>query len=251
MADEVGVLVKALDILECLVREDGLTAGELAKRATVSRPAAYRILNTLQRRGYVMTRAGVRRYTLGPAMYAYSGALSRSGGLPMLGRPIMSRLAEEFGETVNIGVLGDGRVLYVDMLESGQRLRTTVGVGDTDGVHSTALGKAMIALLPNAELTTLLEQLDLVANTPSTITDTGKLLADLEVVRRHGYAIDDEENVAGSRCVAAAVADAEGRPLAAISVSGPTSRMPDEALHRIGRRVRLAAAELSQGIPEQ
>jgi IclR family acetate operon transcriptional repressor len=247
-ADEVGVLGKALDILECLVREDGLTAAELASRSQISRPAAYRILNTLQRRGYVVAPSGVRRFVLGPAVYAFTASLARSGGLPAIARPVMQRLFGEFNETMNLGVLSADQVLYVDMLESDQRLRTTAGVGDVDCLHSTALGKAMLALLPDDEVLAVLERVERPARTPSTKVSIDDLLADIAEARRCGYAIDDEENVVGSRCVAAAIADADGRPMAALSISGPATRMPADLVARMGKRLADAAAELSGGM---
>lgn len=244
MGDEVGVLGKALDVLECLVRRDGMSVAELADATGITRPAAYRILNTLRRRGYVMTQADPSRYALGPAMYAYGVAIDRGGGLRALAAPVLRSLSAEFGETVNLGVPRGASVLYVDIVESEHRLRTSVGVGDVDPMRSTALGKAMLAALPDAEARDLLAAEEPRARTPQTKLDVDELLADLAAVRSRGFALDDEENVAGSRCVAAAVPDGRGRPLAAVSVSAPVSRMPLTDAERIGARVGEVAERL-------
>ena len=247
-ADEVGVLGKALDVLEALTRDGELGAAELAERTGVTRPAVYRILNTLTRRGYVSVHpgpGGSRRYVLGPAVYAFAGALNRTGGLQRLARPIMRELAARFGETVNLAVLSDHRVLYIDMIESDQPLRTIVGIGSTDDVHSTALGKAMLAVLAPEAARTILTHVDRSPRTPKTKADVDELLADVAAAAQRGYAVDDEESSLGSRCVAAAVVGADGGPLGAISIDGPVARVPTELLHEMGRTLRESCAELS------
>lgn len=245
MADEVGVLAKALDVLECLVRRDGMSVAELADAAGITRPAAYRILNTLRRRGYVMTQADPSRYALGPAVYAYGVAIDRGGGLRALAGPALHALFGEFGETVNLGVPRGAEVLYVDIVESEHRLRTSMGVGDVDPMRSTAPGKAMLALLPDDEVRDVLAKDEPEVRTPHTKVGVDELLADLTTVRSRGYALDDEENVAGSRCVAAALRDGRGRPLAAVSVSAPVSRMPLAQAERVGDRVAEVAERLA------
>jgi IclR family acetate operon transcriptional repressor len=247
-ADEVGVLGKALDVLEGLTRDGELGAAELAERTGISRPAVYRILNTLTRRGYVLAHpgpGGSRRYALGPAVYAFAGALNRAGGLQRLARPLMRELAARFGETINLAVLSDRRVLYIDMIESDQQLRTIVGIGSTDDVHSTALGKAMLAVLPPERARSMLADADRSPRTPKTKLDIDDLLADVTASAERGYAVDDEESSLGSRCVAAAVVGADGGPLGAISIDGPVARVPTERLHQMGRALRDGCAGLS------
>lgn len=224
-----------------------MTVAELSGMTGVNKAAAYRILNTLERRGYVVRGAGeVRRYSMGPALRS----LARDGGSPGAllaeARPRLRELRDAFGETVNLGVLIDDRVLYLDILESDQGLRTTVVVGSHDDVHSTALGKAMLSKLPDAEVRRTLSGSDLRAKTTETITSADGVMADLETIRNRGYALDDEENETGARCVAAAVTDHAGFPVAALSVSGPAWRLPDDVVERIGRRLATVCEELSE-----
>ncbi|HVR32252.1 MAG TPA: IclR family transcriptional regulator [Acidimicrobiia bacterium] len=246
---EVGVLNKALDLLEGLPASDLVTVAELADSVGVNKAAAYRILNTLERRGYVVRGSGeVRRYTLGPALRALSKDDASPSALLVAARPRLRGLWDEFGETVNLGVLSNDRVLYLDILESDQGLRTTVDVGSHDAIHSTALGKVMLAALADADARAILARTDRVAKTPSTRTSIPDLLADIAATRVRGYALDDEENEAGARCVAAAVTNGRGGPLGALSVSGPSWRLPDAVVERIGRRLRGVCEEVSQQI---
>ena len=243
---DVGVLVKTLDLLEALADADPMTVAEVSSASGVNKAAAYRILSTLERRAYVVrTPDEVRRYTLGPALRALSREVASPADLLLAARPRLRTLWEEYGETVNLGVLSDDRVLYLDIVESDQGLRTTVTVGAHDALHCTALGKAMLAALPSSEARALLARSARPAKTPRTLTGLQALTAELDRVREKGYALDDEENESGARCVAAAVLGPEGQPLGALSVSAPAWRMPDQTVEEIGRRLRAVCDEVA------
>jgi IclR family acetate operon transcriptional repressor len=247
-AGDVGVLVKALDVLEALARGDAMSVAEVATSSNVNRAATYRILATLERRGYVLRLPDdVRRYSLGPALRALVRGAASPGDVLTAARPLLREVWEEFGETVNLGVFSQGRVLYLDILESGQGLRTTVTVGTHDELHSTALGKAMLAVLPPGEVRELLTAAPLSRKTASTLTSLASVLEDVELTRVRGYALDDEENEPGARCVAAAIVDRAGRPVGAVSVSGPTWRIDDATVVKSGERL----CEVARAISEQ
>jgi IclR family transcriptional regulator, acetate operon repressor len=244
---EVGVLHKTLDLLEALAGIDDATVAELAGETGVNRAAAYRILNTLERRGYVVRNADdVRRYSVGPALRTLARDENSPGDLLVTARPHLRSLWEEFGETVNLGVLSDDRVLYLDILESDQGLRTTVEVGSYDAVHATALGKAMLAALTDSQAKEILQRTDRVARTPRTLTSIQGVLRQLPDIRRRGYALDDEENETGARCVAAAVTTSKGAPRGALSISAPAWRMPDDVVKRMGARLRQVCDEAAE-----
>ncbi|MEU8270610.1 IclR family transcriptional regulator [Sphaerisporangium sp. NPDC049002] len=247
-SDEVGVLVKALDILDRMATDAPCTVAHLCQQTGITKPAAYRILKTLDQHGYVVRDEVRREYSLGPALYGLSRAARNSTDLVRLARPAMQSLSEEFSETVNLGVVSHGQVLYLDALESVQRLRTTVQIALRDKVHTTALGKAILARLPEQEAREQLAEADWSPLTPNTIGSADALLAKLATFRHLGYAVDDEENEVGSRCVAAPILDGEDRPVAAISISAPTSRMTDETLAKVGRRLAEVCAELGNAL---
>lgn len=245
-ASEVGVLNKALDLVEALLRSDRLTVAELATATGVNKAAAYRILHTLERRHYVTREASeVRRYSLGPAFRAFARDSASPRVLLMASRGALRQLWEEFGETVNLGVMAQHQLLYLDILESDQGLRTTVTVGALDHLHSTALGKAMLAALPVSEARAILSRTERVALTPHTITSLPDILTELEIIRQRGYALDDEENEPGARCVASAIVNAVGQPVGALSVSGPAWRLPDDVVERMGSHLVKVCEQVS------
>jgi DNA-binding IclR family transcriptional regulator len=243
---EVGVLNKSLDLIEAMARNEARTVADLSAASGVNKAAAYRILTTLERRGYVVRGPSeVRRYLMGPAMRSLTQDASSPGDLLVLARPYMKQLWEEFDETVNLGMMSNKQVLYLDILESGQGLRTTVSVGTHDDLHSTALGKAMLAALPPPKAEAMLASKCLTARTPHTLTSIPDLMQELEIIRERGYALDDEENEPGARCIAAAIMEPRGRVLGAHSVSGPTWRINDRKVNRIGRRLNEMSDEIS------
>lgn len=248
--DNVAVLDKAIDLLECLLKQPDQTVAELAQAADVTKAAAYRILSTLERRGYVATYERVRRYSIGHALRAYVQAADGPDRLIDAARPAMRALWEETGETVNLAVLAQGGVLYVDVLESGQGLRATANVGALDALHSTALGKAMLARMPVTQRDAVLAEAKLVPRTKHTETDPARLRATIEQAAQSGFAVDDEENEIGMRCVAAPIVNSDGWPLAAISVSGPSSRMSSDKISAAGPRLVEACATVRKKLTD-
>lgn len=244
-------MAKAVEVLERLGDGRAWRVADLADAAAISRSTAYRILNTLEPKGWVRREGAVRRYTIGPALTALGRTRRPTEDLVPVARPFMRGLWEEFGETVNLGILAGGRILYLDMIESRMGLKTTSRVGSSDPLHSTALGRAILAHHPVAEARRLLLSVERHRRTPTTRIDLAELLAELEDTRARGYAIDDEENEVGARCVAASVLDGDSRPVAALSVSAPTLRLDDGRIELIGRALRLSSRELGAvlGLP--
>jgi DNA-binding IclR family transcriptional regulator len=244
-SDEVGVLVKAIDILDCLAADAPCAVTHICEVTGVTKPAAYRILKTLDLAGYVVRDEERREYALGPALYGLSRTARNSTDLVRIALPVMQRLNEELGETINLGVVSHGQVVYLDTIESSQRLRSTVQLALRDRVHTTALGKAILAAMPEDAAKAQLEESTRSPLTAHVAIPIRPLLKQFVEVRERGYALDDEENEVGSRCVAAAILNSAKQPIAAISISAPTTRMQGKVLTRVGRQVALAAQEIS------
>jgi len=158
-------------------------------------------------------------------------------------RPYLERLRDRFDETVNLGTLSGDNIVYLDIIESPRAVRLAARVGDRDMIHSTALGKAVAAGLPEGELRSLLQRTGLPRRTANTIIRVPEFMRHLELIRRHGFAIDDQENDVEGRCVGLAMPSPWAQY--AISVSGITSRFPMSKTIEVARELRQAIAELS------
>lgn len=245
---DVGVLVKAMDILDVLADDSPLSVAELATRTGISRPAAYRIVQTMERRAYLVRDATTGHYSLGPALYGLGRAARTSTDLVRIVRPVLEALSAAFEETVNLAVLSKGDVIYIDTIDSAQHLRTSVQIAHRDSVYSTALGKAMLASLDDRELEHYLSGFAPAKRTIHTKTTPTAFIAELDATRQRGYALDDEENEIGSRCVACAIVNSRRQPVAAISVSAPTSRATYPVLDTIGQRLVEVCADLGRSL---
>ncbi len=237
---------RALDLLEVVASRGGaLTIGEIAEAAALPLPTTHRLLRTLVDRGY-MRQAADRRYALGFRVLPLSAAASETVGAGA-GR-VLRRLVEDIGETANLAMLDGDQVAYVAQAPGRHAMRMFTEVGRRVDLHCTAVGKALLATTASEdEVRTLLRRTGLPAHTPHTLTDLDQLVAQLREIGAQGYALDEEEQEVGVRCVAVHV-PTPAVPLA-LSVSGPAGRMSDElvsaAVPTLQAAARSLAAELS------
>lgn len=243
-------LRKALQLLDVLAGSPRpLSLSELAERAAVPKTTAFRYLYTLRAAGMVAQQDGAETYAPGPRLAATSPTEAGLEALKQAALPAMQRLQARFNETVNLGIADGAEVVYLAMSGSTRSLRMEAAVGARDMLHSTGLGKAILAARPARQRLHGLPR-RLAPRTPRTLTSRAALEADLaEAAQRH-FALDLEENELGANCVAAAI------PIpgieAAISISGPTQRMTPDALRRLGGALVQAAASVAaamSGVP--
>ena len=243
----IQVLAKALDLLDALGQEHvGLTLAELSKRLDLPKSSVFRYLATLEERGYVERLPETDKYRLGLRLFEMGNLVASHFDATEIALPFMRKLVETFGETVNLGVLYRGEVVYLHILESTRSMRMSAQPGQRNLCHSTALGKALLAYLPETELQAIVTQHGLPALTQRTITTMEQLQAELIRVRGRGYAVDDIENEEGVRCVAAPIFNYRDEPLAAISLSGPADRMPYAQVDLIGKELLTGARSISR-----
>jgi IclR family KDG regulon transcriptional repressor len=218
-------VLKALAVLECVANADRpLSAAEVADICKIARPTAYRLLTTLAARDYV-TQVNGPYFRLGTQALSLSRKLLDSIDLPELARPYMRQLGDVTNETVYLSTLNDSEILYVAKIESTQAIRTSCVIGTHNNLYSTSMGKAVLAFLPADEQAELVEHLQIIPLTSKTLKDRAALVEELANIRRQGYAIDDEENEEGVRCLGTPIFDRTGRVFAAISISGPAYRL--------------------------
>lgn len=240
----VGVVVKVLRILETLHNApSGLQLKDIASLTSINKSTAYRFLAHLESEGYLL-RDDAGAYIIGPKL-SRLGSLTQEETLRKISRPMLQKLWTLTGETVNLAVMEGLQVLYLDVIESTHTFRLVTQTGARRPVYCTSLGKAMTAFLPQSELDELLSSMTYERFTPRTFVVPAKLRRELAKVRGQGFAVDDEEAVPGARCVAAPIFDASGRVAAAISISGPTTRITAEKLNSLSNTVKKAAGVIS------
>lgn len=221
-------LHRALDLLEVLAARGGqLPVGEVAATAGLPVPTTHRLLRTLVDRGYVHQTPD-RRYALGARLVPLGTLAGSLVGVEA--EVVLSRLVDELGETANLAMLSGSRAQYVAQVPGRHTMRMFTEVGRRVDLHSTGVGKALLARLDDAQALELVRRVGLARVTDHTLVSEADLLADLARVREVGYALDEQEQEIGVRCVAVAVG--EPLPWLALSVSGPLTRMSDELVAR-------------------
>jgi len=238
-------LDKGLVLLET-VEQAGAPVGlsELASRLGWDKATIHRLLATLERRGYLLRDRSTRRYALGLKIFGLYESVTRGFDIQQVSRPSLVKIAEQTGETAHLAVALSGRIVFIDRVASSESLAVNTQIGAQEPMFCTALGRAILACLPEEELREHLPT-PLPRYTRRTVSSITALRARLTVVRADGYAIDEEEYLPGIRCVASAILGHSGAPIAAIGISGPATRLPLPKLHRYGDLVRRAARELS------
>lgn len=238
-------LSRGLAALE-LVAQRSLTPKALADALDVDRSTAYRILSTLAAHGFVERDPHSDQYILSSRkIVALSSTIGANSHWPSLATPWLKQLRDDIGEAVSLAVLQGDEVVYVNHLPSLEALTVGPLLGLRRPVYVSAVGKAIIAFLPDAEREALIGQLKLKALTPHTITGQKTLRQELARVQEQGYAVDDEETFVEVRCVAAPIYDSTHRVIASLGISGPASRVTLERIPDIGSRVRALADEFS------
>ncbi|WP_151525351.1 IclR family transcriptional regulator [Serinicoccus kebangsaanensis] len=234
---------RALDIVELLAAAPApIGVTEIARELGLAQGTAHRLVSGLVARGWVRQDTD-RRYAVGPAAMRVGDASYRTLGASAA--PALREAVAATGETANLALL-EGRVMvYVAQAPSPHTLRIFAEVGRRVPLHSTAVGKVALATRPRAAWAELLGDAPLEPRTPHTVTDVARLVEELEQVRRQGFALDDEEQELGVRCVAVPVQVA-GLEVA-MSVSGPTERMTRERAQQVVPELRRIAAALAGG----
>lgn len=238
-------LRRGLGVLEAVAgHPDGVALSELARELGASRSTVHRFLSTLADMGYVEQDPLGGRYRVGVRVLRLASGLFRGLPLRAAAHTELADLVLATGETAQVCVLDGLEVVYLDEIDSPHPLRMNTYVGMRLPAHSTAVGKAILAFLPDGERQSLVGW-GLRARTSRTITDSGELLADLTLVRELGYAVDNEEDMDGVRCIAAPVFDIRHAVVAAIGIGAPSHRLDLADVPRAAQRVVDAARRIS------
>lgn len=246
---KIQVVDRVFQIVDLLAEaRGGVSLGDVAAKLKLTKSTAHRLLMVLEGERYVERNTTTGKFTLGSRIMELGLTAAARLDVYDAARPRLHSLMEETGETAHLAVLRDGDVVTLMAVESRQTLRAPRAAGARTPAHCTSLGKAILAYVSEDELKEYTDSCAFPTFTPKTIGSAEKLLADLRLVRRRGYAIDDEEWELGLRCIAAAVFDRAGTPVAAIGISGPVFRIGRDRLPVLARAVSAAAKGISQSL---
>ncbi len=238
--NEIQSLARGLQIIEKLAESsDGLSITDLAEQFEVDKGSISRLMQTLAVYGFAEKDKNSRKYISGPQIVRHSRTLLQRTSLRDIAKPFLKQLVEATGECAHLAILVQGQVFYIDQEESQNDLRVMTGIGSLAPLYSTALGKVLLAFTNTA----IPE--DLTPFTMRTITDTSMLKRHIEIVRGQGFATDDEEWNPGVRCIATPIFDYRDKCVAAIGVSGPTTRISLETLQNLSRIVINVGKDVS------
>jgi IclR family KDG regulon transcriptional repressor len=215
---------KAFRLLEILGQKQPARPTEIVKQLALSRSNVYRLFSTLQEMGYV-EKDFESKYNLSFKIFMLGNMVLRRNQLSEVARPYMAHLAEICRENVNLGIMFEQKVLYIEKIESPHYLKLDQPVGRTDPLHCTALGKALLSGLTHVEVEAFLRSTELIRYTKKTITDPEVLGRVVRNVRRKGYSVDLEELSEGIHCIGAPIRDLTEKVIAAISISAPSVRL--------------------------
>jgi DNA-binding IclR family transcriptional regulator len=239
-------LLRGLDIIAALADADagGIGPSAIAEAVGLDKATVSRLLRTLVGGGWVRQDAVTRRYRLSGMILRLAANVRVHLDLRTIAAPHLRALREELGETVHLGAMEDLGVFYLDKLESPNSIQLVSRVGQVMPLHSTSLGKAIMAALSDDECEAKIARMDFVPRTDHTITTAAAFRHEIARTRQRGYATDDRENEPLGACVAAAIIGPEGRPVGAVSVSGPHYRIQGH-LEAFGESARATAAAIA------
>lgn len=250
-SETIAAPVRAIDrafqvLLEISSSDDGLTAAELSQRTDLPLSTVYRVVDSLMVRGFVIEGFSAGRYAVGPTAQEVGSSYRGQEYLIDVATPVMEKLAAEAGETVNLAMIRAGSAVYVHQVDSPDKLmRMFMEHGVALPIHSSGVGKVLLAWADPDQSQRLRSGLNFHAFTPRTITNERQLDFSLEQIREQGYALDDEEREAGVRCVAVPVFRRGERVIAALSISGPTSRIATNRISQLVSQLKEGASEVS------
>ena len=221
----------ALDLLEQFHDDvDELGVTELSKRLKLHKNNVFRLLATLESRGYIEQNRVTENYRLGLKTLELGQTFIKQMGLLRQSRPILEALVRDCNETTYVSILKEFHIVYLDAVETDLTVRVVPRVGSRLPAYCTAAGKIQLAYMTEEELDNFLPTKELKRYTPNTVTGREELKVDLKKVAELGYAVDNEELDIGVRCVAAPIRDYTRRIIGAVSISGPSMRFTDERM---------------------
>ena len=243
----IGSVQRAIDILDLFdEHHPELGTTEIAQALDLPKSTAAGLILTLDHNDYLEQNPATRKYRLGYKLAERAGLLLSQFDLRQIAAPALESLRNRCNESINLAVRDGAYVVYIERLDGTSMLGMRSEIGKRERIHSTALGKAILSTLPESELQDFVSRTKFIPVTSRTIISPTAFLSELQKTRQRGFAIDDEENELGGRCVAAPIFDYRGSSVAALSISVPVQRFPKDMIEAYGQWVKETAGEISR-----
>lgn len=225
---------------------EGISLGNLAQQAGLAPSTTHRLLNALESHGMVEFEAQAGAWQIGLGAFQIGASFIQRRDFIAAARASMRQLMQDAGETVNLAILNQHRVVFIAQIECEEVMRMAVKIGSVGPLHASAVGKAILAHLPQDQITQAVAQLNFPQLTEKTLTGASPFQAELARVRQSGFALDDEEQSLGLRCIAAPVFNEFAEPICALSISGPTVRVTSDRTTDLATLVQQAANRVTE-----
>jgi len=247
MIESKNTVERTLSILETVAHSTGgLTNSDISRRLKLPKSSASYILRILENRGYLTRETNSGKYRLGLKLMGLTRESATHTDIREVAKPIMESFVKRTNLSTHLAVLDNGRAVYVEKVENANSfIKMDIWVGHRLPVHSTAIGKVLLSQMTEAEVLAILELRGMEKKAPKTITNAKRFLKELEKVRTYGFAMDNEENSPGVRCIASPIFDAQGKIVAALGTSDTIIRLDESHLPKVVEMVKKSAAQIS------
>ena len=225
-------VVRSMSILELIAKSsDPLGVTEISKELDIHKSTVHRLLETMKYLGYISQNESTGKYSTGLKLFEIGSLAIDDLDLNKTVEPYLEDLMKETGETIHLAVLDSGEIVYTGKVESQKTIRMYSKIGKRVFAHSTSLGKVILAYSSQEKKKEIIRNKGLPKQTDNTIDEKEEFFQHLDTVKEQGYAIDDEENEVGIRCIAGPIFNHKGETIAAFSISGPATRMTTEKIN--------------------
>jgi len=243
--NQLGTTGRILTILETLSKNKSLNLERISKQTDIPKVTALRLLSSLVQTNYVVRNSN-DSYSLTLKMFSVGSRALNWTDLIEISRPVADSLRDDVGETVHMGLLENGKAVYVLKEESSHNVRMYSRIGKSIPLYCSGLGKCLLSYQGDKYISSYIKNTDLLRFTTNTITSSSALKDELKLIRSRGYSIDDEENEGGIFCISAPIFNSEQKIEAALSISWPTFRIDKNNINQYIERIKGAALSISK-----
>lgn len=248
MSQSVRSVDRALDILLCFTRDDpARSLTQIAEAIHMSKTTVHRLLATLENKRFITRDNATGLYRLGLRFIEMASLVLQDVDLHRWAQPYLQRLAKEYGETVDLSILDGSQVIYLEVIESPQRVKLAAAVGQRLPAYFTASGKALLAFLPEESAKKIISE-NLAEASGRGRDSIQEMLADLRETAERGYAISEQEYEEEINAVAAPIFDKDRNPIASIAIVGPSFRLSKDRLPSLGESLRKMTQVISDEV---